>query len=1063
MQSRSKGWHKKLGVWALFIWTLCVPMYVQSQTNVSNNINVQLYFVNIPQANAAQALNLLAKQTEALLIFPYDIAESRTAKAVSGNYSIKEALDLLLNDSGLIAEISDRGVIRVSIENNVEISNKKRNNVKTQKTILATLFAALFTTTSTVNAEESDAKEETVEKIEVTGSRLTRSTFDAPSPTTTVDAETIQMTGALNINDLLSSMPQFSQGFDSTTGNYSFGNSGLNAPNLRDLGVTRTLNLVNGKRPTPMTTDDNIMITDIGVIPSELIERVEIMTGGGSAVYGSDAIAGVVNFILKKDYEGTSFRTQAGTTEAGGGETQSFTLTHGFNFDDKRGNISGSVDFFNQEALPYSERPGAANHTRYIKNPEDTGPDDGIFDNIIGHDLGYAYWSSDNRTLPILDYNTGNYYQVDEQGNTVLSTPADQVDAGWITKDGSGYDPHSYNLAVSPYKRMNAYAQLNYEFDDISLSADVMFSKSESEDKVDPAYSSAWTQLSYLEWYGIDVPQSVSDQFGANDWLFIQPTFYTAGARGHSTDRTFFATSLTLEGSINHNWSWDVYVSTGLTKSDLEVTNYVRTDRYDANSFSAIGECQDTGTCPAYNPFGPASQDFLDYILSDSSAETNVKNHSFAANISGELFELPAGYVQVTAGVDFRYESLDYQPAALWNSGNLDGTLKSPVDDKSRNIQEIYGEILVPLVSDVAFVKNLEIEGAVRSASYSTESSSFISSKLGLNWAINDSVRFRSTYSKATRAPQLGELFNGETIGFENLIDPCDIEQITGGPADGRREINCRALGIEDGWQSNLVGATGQVRSGGNPDLKEEEATTFSAGFVFQPTFIENLRVSVDYYDIDLTDMIVNFGASTMLSNCVDSETIDNDFCGLVSREADGHVNYVYDTAINADRAVRKGYDVEVSYLYEMGSAGSLNVNLMGTRQLEKSYSQYNYLTEELEEYDYLGLFASPEIKADLLLTYRLNDLSARWTTKFTEGGDHTDDVSEELYEKLEVEDSIVHNLWVGYDINSSLNVYAGVNNVADKTWLDHPWTAWGPQNYSLLGRSYYAGLNYNF
>lgn len=944
---------------------------------------------------------------------------------------------------------------------------------KTSRTIISLAVLAALTTLSTHaedTAETENSEAAKVEKISVTGSRLTRTTFDAPSPTNIISAETIKMTGALNMNDVLSTMPQFGKGFDATDGNYSFGNSGINAPDLRDLGSTRTLNLVNGKRPIPITNDGNIMLTDIGIIPSELVERVEVLTGGGSAVYGSDAVAGVVNFILKKDFTGTSLRTQVGGTQDGGASSRSVTLTHGFNFADERGNLSFSIDHFDQSPLFYKDRPGSANTKRYIPNPENTGPNDGIPDQIIATDLTYASFGALQNVFGVWNNENGaaDWYQLDN-GVASLRTDSSQVQDGWLATDGSGFDPVYWGMARNPYDRTNAYARLGYIFDDVTMAMDVMYSKTQSNDEIDPPFVwDTWTTVENLTADGITVPESVQatlDDYGDN-WILIPYTFDEAGGRGHKNQREYFSTSISLEGDLNDNWVWDVYATTGFTKATLNSNNALRNDRFDSSNFTLIGPCQEQANCPSFSPFEPASQAVIDYVLTSHETITDVTGHGFSANISGDAYELPAGAVQLSTGVEVRYENLDYRPSELWSSGKL-SSQKTGIDDVSRTIKEVYGEVLLPVLSDAPLAKSLEVEGALRYAKYSTESASFTSSKLGINWAINDDVRFRTTYSRAVRAPQLGEMFAGTSIGYSDLTDPCDADQIDGGPADGRRKANCQALGIEEGWDSNLKGRRGQVISSGNTELKEETATTFTAGFVFQPSFVDSLRVSIDYYDIDLSDLIVSFGASSVLSNCVDLESINNEYCGQIERASNGDVLSVRDTFLNADNSRRRGLDLEADYMLDMaqsfGLSGTVNFALGLTHQLEKSYTEYDFVEGRPLTTEAVGTLGSPEWKADLMATYNLDDLSVRWTTKFTQGGPRYQDLNPDRYQNQVIEDSIVHNVWLGYDVTPEANIYIGVNNVTNETWLDNPFTNWGALNYSLLGRAYYAGLNYRF
>ncbi|WP_226661654.1 TonB-dependent receptor plug domain-containing protein [Microbulbifer aggregans] len=948
--------------------------------------------------------------------------------------------------------------------------------MNTSKKLLTLAITAAASHSSLVHAQEAIEEsnllgDAALEEVVVTGSRIQRSTFDTPSPTTMIDKESIKMTGELNLNEVLSTMPQFGSGLDSTSGSYSFGNSGLNVLDLRDLGVKRTLALVNGHRPVQTTSDDNTMVTEIGMIPSELIERVEVLTGGASAVYGADAVAGVVNFILRDDYDGMSLRAQAGDSDAGGAANKSLTFTFGENFAEERGNIALSLDYFQQDPLYFRDRKSAAGRNRYIPNPEDTGPDDGIPDQIIHDSVTYQDFNIDGNVFGVWNGAAGDsdWYQIDG-AEAVLRTPATAISQGWMVTDGSGFDPNAYNFARSPYERLNSYSRVNYEISEsISIAADLTYSATESYDEIDPDFIfSSWTTVEELQGNGVTIPDSVLtvlDAYGDN-WLQLPYTFDEAGPRWHETDREYVAATVTLEGELDNGWQWDTYVSSGYTSTELTRGNNIRYDRIDANTFTLIGPCVEAGNCPEFSPFEPTSDAVNDYIMATHVTTTDIKQHTFAANITGDLFMAPAGIVKFGAGFESRYENLDYQPSELWESGVL-SSQQTSIDDVSRTVHEAYGELLVPILADLPLVDSLEFETAVRAAEYSTESANFTSWKTGLNWAINDSLRFRSVYSMAVRAPQLGEMFLGTSVGYSDLTDPCDSDEISGGPSDGRRAANCASLGIDAGWDSNLKGQRGRVISEGNENLTEEEATTFTAGFVFTPTFIDGLNVSIDYYDIDLSDMIVRFGASKTLSLCVDSETVNNDFCSQIVRAANGDVESVRDTYINADGSRRTGVDIEADYKFSLADAislpGDLRFNLLATRQLEHSYSATDGLTGELITTDYAGEYGVPDWKADLSTTYSLNDLTLRLTTKFTQGGPIDLDGRAERYENSVIKDSLYYNLWAGYQVNEAAQAYVGVNNLTDETWTDHPYTSWGSANYSLLGRYMFAGVSFTF
>lgn len=930
-----------------------------------------------------------------------------------------------------------------------------------RKGLLAAAIGALLSPVSmSVYADDAAADDE-VEKIEVTGSRITRSTFDAPTPTVVLSADDIKMSGATNINDLLISMPQFGEGLDSTSGNYSFGNSGLNVIDLRGIGETRTLVLINGKRPTPLTNDSQTLFADIGMIPSELLERVEVLTGGASAVYGSDAVAGVVNFILKKDYQGTSVRGQISDTADGGHGTKNFTITHGRNFDGDRGNFSFSIDYLDEEVLRQSDRKGTSAQQRSVANPDNTGPEDGIPDKIWLQNLTTTEWGGEATIYGIwnYDYSTPDWYEVDANGNATLRTDASQVRDGWLAVDGSGFPLDRWGYIEDPFERVNVYSSLNYQFDDFDLAFDITYSSANSKDVIDPPFINSWMHIDTMESI-FDVPDAIATQIRTEDggWAKLHYTFYEAGGRNHKNERDYLAANLSLSGYFENDWGWDVNFSSGQTNSELTVGNALRFDRI-SSDFELIGPCADSNSCPTFSPFARPSQDVLDYILDSHVTTTDVITHAFSANIAGDLFELPAGTVQMSSGVEVRYEDLEYKPSELWQSGNLSSQMTGMAAD--RDIKEIYAEVLIPVLADLPMVKALDVELAARQAEYSTEASSFSSTKLGVNWSINDSIRFRSTLSTAVRAPQLSELYSGESVGYVTMSDPCHATNIDGGPEDGRRIANCARLGIEKGWVSNVSTQRGQTTSSGFEGLKEEKAETLTVGFVFQPTNVKGLRLSLDYYDIKLEDMISYFGANAMLGNCVDllPNSIDNDFCKQVTRDDNGNVLNVRTSSLNADESRRRGLDIEADYALD-----NLSFKLIATRRYENSYTEMDYVAGESVKDESLGVLGVPEWQANFTTAYNTDDFSASWTVRYKQAGPLYDDVSDEYYDNQTPDDSIVHNIRASYNLNDDANVYVGVNNLTDFSGTEHWTTNYGTRNgWSILGRSYYAGFIYNF
>ncbi|MFT5758192.1 MAG: iron complex outermembrane receptor protein [Alteromonadaceae bacterium] len=640
---------------------------------------------------------------------------------------------------------------------------------------------------------------------------------------------------------------------------------------------------------------------------------------------------------------------------------------------------------------------------------------------------------------------------------TRLRTPSSALNEGWKVTDGSGVAPDRWGAIENPFRRINAFINSNYQFDAFDLAFDVTYSKTDSQDTIDPAFKSAWFPKGNLTGL-FDVPASALNVIPDGEWIELHYTFFEAGGRKHENEREYLSANLSLSGVFLNDWTWDVNLSSGKSTAELKNYNALRNDRINSK-FQAVGECIDADNCPSFNPFTRPSREFTDYILDNHTTNTDIKTHGFSANVAGGIYELPAGEIQLSTGLEIRQESIDYQPSALWQSGNLSSMMTAM--DAERTIREVYAEVLIPVVSDLPLVQMLEIEGAIRQADYSTESASFTSSKLGVNWTINDSVRFRSTFSKAVRAPQLTEMFAGESIGYVDMTDPCDQNHIDGGPKDGRRKANCEALGINEGWTSNLTGTRGRSISSGFEELKEEKADTLTVGFVFQPTYVEELRVSLDYYDIKLTDMIKSFSANGMLSNCVDLApgSINNDFCKQVTRENNGDVSLVRVSNLNADESRRTGLDIEADYRLD-----NWTFKLIANHQFEVSTTEYDFVEGRSIKDDTTGELDAQKWQANFVTTYAMDDFSASWTTKFKQGGKRWLDRADERYDNQEVEDSIKHNIRAGYNITDEANVYVGVNNITDENGTDHWLTSWGTRNaWDIMGRSYYVGFTYDF
>lgn len=927
-------------------------------------------------------------------------------------------------------------------------------------------------------AEESfnnENAEKEVERIIVTGSRIARVGLDTATPIVVVDAADIAISGDMNVNDFLATLPQFGKGTEQSTTYYNPTDAGLSAPDLRNLGVIRTMVLINGKRATETANSEGFFVSDLNQIPAKLIDRVEILTGGASAVYGSGAVAGVVNVILKKDYEGTSVDFQTNNVVDGGGDSNTFSITHGSNFDNGKGNFTVSAEYFKQNPLLFNERPGSWNETLYISNPADPyGRIPGVPNDIIGRDLGYPDY---NLTRPtIASGSTGNFFQFTQNNDGslrdgFLAIPdADLHDYYYVSGEENpyGFSSLANAQAITEYERATAYLSANYEFDNgIGLSGDIRYSRLSNKPEIDSEYIypfSNWVNI--YDDNGYEMPAAVVDLVesweGTSDYdggWFTQPfTFNEFGGRGGETDREFFSASLTLDGEFSNGWYWSAYASSGQTEKNELIQGKLDRRRFNSN-YQLIGDCEDSNSCAIWNPFD-TSQEVYDYLLiPDHTDKATTTSHTFEANISGELFSLPAGELMFSVGASVRREGLDIDPSIPSIEGWGENSEAALTAD--RNINEVYVEFIIPVLSEVMFAETLDIETAYRAADY-TYAGRNDSWKFGLNWAIDENVRIRTEVSQAVRAPQLIELFQPSSTGWaRNVDDPCDAMEIGRGDNPELRQANCLALGIPEGWEATETNTAGGVNREltGNINLDVEEADTFTVGLVVTPSFIDNLNLTVDYYDIEIQGGISKAGVQTTMNECVDSSSIDNRYCDAVHRDdATQFINYVEDTYLNTSIETARGVDYGANYYLET-SAGSLNFSLAATRLLENSF-QETPLSSLEDEFDTIN---DPKWKSSFATTYNNAAFTASWRINYSSSVKIYDTATAETNEQHRVNSSTLHNLRLTYALEDSGAVYVGMNNVFDRTFYSHPSTGVGGGAYPIQGRIVYAGINYEF
>jgi len=806
----------------------------------------------------------------------------------------------------------------------------------------------------------------TLQEVIVTGSRISRSEgYEAPTPLTVLDQQQLFGQSAnSSVKESLDTMPVFSGGYDITNGAGvpSFNQAGLSTIEMRNIGITRTLVLLDGQRAVGSIATG---VVDTDNFPQQLIERVEVVTGGASAVYGSDAVAGVVNFILDRDFTGIKGELSGGSTEYGDAENYKLALAGGFPFAGGRGHVLLSGELVDNNGVVHGTgRDWGRTTKNYIVNPAYDGvngqPEFLLRDNVFlsqgthgglitsGPLRGIAFGEGG---VPYqFNYGEGVARDLFMSGGDYLSTRTDDA----------------YSLLPSQ-ERQNIFGRVSYDVtDDVNVFLQVSRGISSTYGIAFPHYQAGRgvTVLSGNPFIPASVQarmtelglESISIGTMAYDMPFVATETtraanrYVIGAEGHF-------------GLWGKEWSWNSYAQIGKTRSQHYTHNARNKDNYSRALDAVIDPetgtivCRSTLTdpgngCVPWNPMGIGvnSQAARDYSLATAFSEQTTQQDVYAASLTGEPFDNWAGPVSIALSAEYRKEHATVDPDEIarrsgWHSGN------HQLLDASYHVAEAAVETLVPLLVGKPLVDNLDLSAAWRYTDY--EVSGKVSTwKLGTTWALTPGLRFRATLSRDIRAPNISELFQAQNFGLTSTFDP--LTNTT--PTHGRTQT-------------------------GNPNLKPEEADNFTVGVVFQPSFVPGLSVSVDYWDVDIKDAIQLIGGSQVITLCYQGY---DSLCPRITRNSEGVITTVEQGNFNFASQKASGIDVEASYRFALASIvdrwnGDVSLRLMGSRYLENvsddGFTEVN---------DSVGTTSgTPETVLTGSLTYELDHFSSTLTTRY--------------------------------------------------------------------------------
>jgi len=842
-------------------------------------------------------------------------------------------------------------------------------------------------------AAEKSAK--SVERIEVTGSRIKRADMETASPVTVIDSSAILATGATSIDGVLQSMT--SAGGAMTNPGINNGSGGNARVNLRGLGASRTLVLVNGRRMISSGTGAASSV-DLNTIPVSMIQRIEVLKDGASAVYGTDAVAGVVNVILKRDYDGFEMNIQTGMSGEGDADESSIDFTLGGSSD--KGNIV--------VGMQYTDRGEASQADRdFSKCPIAEG-DDGLFCAGSVYAEGGHIWG-DTADLSGRD---GEYHDFVYSGDN---------------NDRFNYSADSY--LFTPMQRLNLTVNGSYELtDDLMFFAEAMYTKRWSEQQMAPQpiwnseawiYDSSWMNTELLS-HGIvggealDYGRRMSDT-GTRDFSQVVDTVRIV---------------LGLEGELENGFTWDMSYNKGRNDSVDKLSN-----------LHNIGAINDAVQNKEFDPFtqsswtGDSIAPFIYTELNSGGSEMDI----FAASLSGELMEVPAGVIGFAAGYEHRLESAYYTPDSLTAQGMANDPRVDPTSG-SFNVNEAYLELAIPLLDDMAFAEHVELSAAMRYFDYSTfgDDNTW---KLGLTWKINDQVMLRGVASTAFRAPTVDELFGGKSPSFNQITHPASSH------------------------------TQAEVTVGGNELLTPEEADIMTLGVVLEPDFAPGLSLTFDYYDIEITNAIGSVDNNYIANLCMDADgnkiNASSAVCQSANISIDGTGRIAFENGLqNIGGQSTAGYDINATYTFE-------TANLDWRVSLDTSIlDHYEESDQDGSIIEYTGFVTSgsgayADIKSNLTVNVKGDSWEATYEGRYIDGMDSLScDKDPSACYAPTVGSVVYHDLSGAYFLNESVTFSGGVNNLLDKQppyYSGNNDSNTDPYTYDVLGRYFFVKANVKF
>lgn len=960
--------------------------------------------------------------------------------------------------------------------------------------------AAVFTPLGTAAAQTATGGEPAVvSEVIVTGSRIARQDYTAESPMVTVDEEFVEAAGPASLEATINVMPQFTSvaASASTVSNATRG-GGRAGANLRGLGTPRTLVLMDGRRMQP---SDAFGTVDLNTIAASLVQSVEVITGGASAVYGSDAIAGVVNFKLHSNFEGLVLDGQYGISSRWDADTYEVSATAGGAFAEGRGSALVSLSYLDRSAELRQSRP-------FFR---DTGAGPTLWGGaIIPTATNLPSQASINTVFT--GYGVDQLpprnarFAVNPDGTLFVTTPVinyrgvpDHIPYGIVNNTvvelTGGYHP-----LQNPLERLTAFGRATYE--------------------ITPAVE-AYGQLYYVHYDSeaeqLGRPQSISNPITipvTNPWLPDDLVAIMSTRSNPNARMTIYFDQARLGPTVFSNrynlyqvvggfrgdiaaidGSWDIYASYGRTEQ-----TETRTGLGSRDAYLQLVDAPDGGLSLCEGGFDPLSlerpsQDCLDFLLRESNDITTFDQKIVEGSVQGRLLNLPAGESRFALGFTHRDNKFDFRPDALRIAGATMGPAFTNPSSGSSSVWEGFGELLIPILSDMPFAERLDLNLAYRFSDYDTIGAVH-TYKAGAEWEIVESLMLRGGYQRAIRAPSLGELF--APVEQLNTIvgsvangrgDPCDF---THALRNGPNAAQVRQLCLDTGVPLAVIdlhrftGTASPALTAGNPNLEEEVADTYTVGLVWRSNFahplLSRLSASIDYYDIEIVDAIGQITGEVILQRCFNADgssnptyDADNFYCSLTTRTDSGAFGFTRVPQVNLSGYRTEGVDLQVDWGAELSQLSLPDFGTVSLNAIVSYMPTYAIQTLAGDEFvNYAGTIGNsqisetsishPEWKSVVSLQHELGPASWTLRWRWIDAMQDSSNVGATSGSAPGVEGRHYFDLTGRYEVTQNLEVRAGMLNVFDTDPPD--WTGDGNTDvavYDILGRRFYFGARVSF